>query len=81
MCYFPFGRGPRACIGKTFAMMEAQLLLATLVRQWGIRRANDEPVSGVSSISLRPSAPVLVVLEKRGRAIPEPAGGVSPVLP
>jgi cytochrome P450 len=65
MAYFPFGHGPRACIGKAFAMMQAQLLLATLLRDWGLRRANDQPVSTVSSISLRPSAPVRVVLEKR----------------
>jgi len=65
MCYFPFGRGPRACIGEGFAMTEARLLLATLYRQWGVRRADDVAVGTVSSISLRPSAPIRLVLEKR----------------
>jgi cytochrome P450 len=69
MCYFPFGRGPRSCIGEAFAMMQARLLLATLYRDWGMHRAPGEPVGAVSSISLRPSAPIRIVLEKRARGL------------
>jgi cytochrome P450 len=64
MCYFPFGRGPRACIGEAFAMVEARLLLAVLFQQWGVKGVPGE-VGTVSSISLRPDGPVRVVLEKR----------------
>jgi cytochrome P450 len=65
MCYFPFGRGPRSCIGEAFAMVEARLLLATLFQGWRVRGVPGEPVGTVSSISLRPDAPVHVVLERR----------------
>ena len=32
--YFPFGGGPRLCIGNGFAMMEAILVLATIAQRW-----------------------------------------------
>ena len=32
--YFPFGGGPRVCIGNSFAQMEASLLLATIARRF-----------------------------------------------
>ena len=35
--YFPFGGGPRICIGNSFAQMEAVLLLATIARQYQLR--------------------------------------------
>lgn len=52
--YFPFGGGPRLCIGNGFAKMEAVLLLATVAQRFKL-----EPVSGRSpvpqpSITLRP---------------------------
>ena len=40
--YFPFGMGPRVCIGNGFAQMEAQLILATIAQRWQLRLL-DEP--------------------------------------
>ncbi len=37
--YFPFGGGPRLCIGRQFATLEATLLLATIARRFRLRRA------------------------------------------
>ena len=58
--YFPFGGGPRRCIGDRFAMLEAQLVLATICREWTFE-PKTEPLSFSPSITLRPSGPVEMV--------------------
>jgi cytochrome P450 len=63
--YFPFGGGPRQCIGNTFALMEATLILATIARKFRLRLAADHPVVPLASITLRPRHGVRVVLEER----------------
>lgn len=52
--YFPFGGGPRLCIGQAFAQMEAILLLATLARAFRIEVQPDPVVTPVPSVTLRP---------------------------
>src|SRR5436190_1834974 len=55
--YLPFGTGPRVCIGAQFALTEATLVLARLVRQFEIARADDWPVIPVAAITVRPDHP------------------------
>lgn len=53
--YFPFIAGPRQCIGNVFAMVEAQLILATLLPRVELRPAKDQPaVEPVPLMTLRP---------------------------
>lgn len=52
--YFPFGGGPRQCIGNGFAMMEAQLVLATLAQKFALELVPGHPVALEPSITLRP---------------------------
>jgi cytochrome P450 len=52
--YFPFGGGPRVCIGETFAWMEAILALATLARHWKLRLVPGHPVKLQPLVTLRP---------------------------
>src|SRR5438132_14276580 len=63
--YFPFGGGPRQCIGESFAWMEGVLLLGTLAQQWKARLVSEAPIEKMAAITLRPKNPVMMRLEKR----------------
>jgi cytochrome P450 len=65
--YFPFGGGPRQCIGNAFALMEATLILATIARKFRLRLVANHPVAPLASITLRPRHGVGVILESRGK--------------
>lgn len=72
--YFPFGGGPRQCIGNSFAMMEAALLLATIARRFRLRAASSDPIIPVPSFTLRPKNGIHMTLHKA------PARAVIPAL-
>lgn len=52
--YFPFGGGPRRCIGEGFAWMEGILLIATLAQRFSLRLVPNHPVELKPVITLRP---------------------------
>jgi cytochrome P450 len=52
--FFPFGAGPRRCIGEMFAVMEGVLLLATIAQQWRFQLASGPPVELQPLHMLRP---------------------------
>jgi cytochrome P450 len=60
--YFPFGGGPRICIGNNFALMEAALVLATVAQKFRLRLADDARVTPLATMTLRPADGVKVVL-------------------
>ena len=51
--YLPFGAGPRVCIGASFAMLEATVILATLVRAFRLRPVVGHKPKPVARVSLR----------------------------
>lgn len=51
--YFPFGGGPRKCIGEGFAWMEGVLALATIARRWRLRALPGAVVGREPRITLR----------------------------
>lgn len=61
--YFPFGGGPRQCIGESFAWMEGILLLATLAQQWKAELVTHAPVEKMAALTLRPKKPLLMRLQ------------------
>jgi cytochrome P450 len=63
--YFPFGGGPRMCIGHSFAVMEAVLLLASFARNYRATLVPDHAIVPVPAITLRPKHGVKVRLERR----------------
>lgn len=60
--YFPFGGGPRLCIGNNFALMEMQIVLATLAQNFDFRLASTEDVGFDPLITLRPKKGIMMQL-------------------
>lgn len=63
--YFPFGGGPRQCIGNYFAMMEIVLLLATIGQRLKFRLDPDHKVEVLPVLSLRPKNGIKVIPSPR----------------
>jgi cytochrome P450 len=63
--YIPFGLGPRVCIGMQFALAEATLVLAMLLREFAVAPTTDRAVTPVAQITLQPSDPAPFRLARR----------------
>jgi cytochrome P450 len=63
--FFPFGGGPRMCIGNLFALTEAKIVLATVARKYRLRVLADHPIEPQPLVTLRPRHGVMVALEPR----------------
>lgn len=64
--YFPFGGGPRGCIGQSYAMLEGVLVLAALARRWRLQHAPGHQVAFRPLINLRPKHGMQMILHRRG---------------
>jgi cytochrome P450 len=65
--YFPFGGGPRQCIGAGFAMAEACLILATVAQRFRMDLAPGQRIEPYASITLRPKQGIRMSLVERSR--------------
>lgn len=63
--YYPFGAGPRVCVGASFAMMEMILVLATIGRRFRLELDRTHPVEVYPAMSLRPKDGVKVTIHAR----------------
>ena len=65
--YLPFGAGPRICMGNHFALMQGQLVLATLAQQVTFELLPGQKIEPTvnKSIALRPNCDVMVKIRKR----------------
>ena len=65
--FFPFGGGPRMCIGNLFALTEAQIVLATVAQKYRLRVPPDHPIQLQPLVTLRSRYGMKVTLEPRSR--------------
>ena len=63
--YFPFGAGPRICVGESFAWMEGIMLMATLAQRWRFRLVPGHRVELQPLITLRPRHGMRMILEPK----------------
>jgi cytochrome P450 len=61
--YYPFGGGARTCIGNNFAMMEAQLILATIAQRFRFQLVREHPIVPDPTFVLKPRYGVMMKIE------------------
>jgi len=63
--YFPFGGGQRLCIGRSFALLEGTLVIATVARRYRLRSVSAGRAVPVPSITLRPRGGLPMRVQRR----------------
>ncbi len=63
--YFPFGAGPRSCIGKRFSLVEATMVLAAVAQRWSLDRIDDGPLDLRGSLTMHPAEGMEMRIERR----------------
>ena len=63
--YFPFGGGPRRCVGESFAWMEGMMLIATIASKWKMHLVPGQTIVPKALITIRPKRGMKMIMEKR----------------
>ena len=63
--YLPFGAGPRVCIGASFSLQEAAIILAHIMRSFSLEVPKNHAVMPVQTITLRPKGGLPMILRRR----------------
>jgi cytochrome P450 len=62
--YLPFSAGPRTCLGNSFAMIESQIIMGTLLSRFRARLADPAAITPLPKVTLRTSRPVVLRVER-----------------
>jgi cytochrome P450 len=63
--YYPFGGGPRLCIGNGFAMVEAAIIIAAVAQRFTLKNTSDHPVAVEPGVTLRPKHGLEMRIQRR----------------
>ena len=64
--YFPFGSGARLCMGDQFAMLEAKLVLASIIRHGYRLRIDQKQIQLKGGVTLVPGEPLIATVSQQG---------------
>jgi cytochrome P450 len=65
LAFFPFGMGPRTCVGRHFALLEVKLILIRILQTWKLDPVSGHPAVGDFQITLGMKDPLLLRLKRR----------------
>jgi cytochrome P450 len=71
--YYPFGGGPRLCIGNHFAQVEAAVVISMVAQRYTLRPVPGHPVEVEPGVTLRPKHGLVMTLHRREAAVAGPA--------
>jgi cytochrome P450 len=63
--YYPFGDGPRRCIGQGFALLEAAVVIGILAQRFVFSLVPDQRIVAEPLVTLRPKSGIRVILRTR----------------
>ncbi len=66
--YLPFSKGPRVCLGASFALQEAAIVLATVMRDWRVSPVEGHDPKPVARLTLRSENGIRLNMERRSRS-------------
>ncbi|MGQ0444901.1 MAG: cytochrome P450 [Beijerinckiaceae bacterium] len=78
--YLPFGAGPRVCIGASFSLQEAAIILAYVMQSFSLELKKNHVVNPVQRITLKPDSGLPVILRRRKNSFADPPA-MAGVLP
>jgi cytochrome P450 len=79
--YFPFGGGPRLCVGRDFTMLELVLVVATVAQRYQFRLVPEHRVQREVSITLRPKGGIWVTADSQNPKSSWMASGIERTKP
>ncbi len=75
--YFPFGGGPRGCMGEGLAWTQGILLIAAIAQHWQMELVPSRPMELQPRITLLPRHDIMLRLERRGEQTPQSSGATA----
>ena len=63
--FLPFIEGPRRCLGSGYALMEGQMVLATLLQRVSFEPVSAHPIEPLGQVTLRPREPIIAAVRRR----------------
>ncbi len=63
--YFPFGGGPRLCVGNNFGLMEMKIILATIAQKFRVDIVPDQEIKLRAAVTVKPEFGIQAIVRKR----------------